>query len=210
MGQKINPISLRLPVNKEWKSRWFSSKNYKSFLQEDLKIRSFLQKKFKGMGVERVSIERSPNAVSIIIGTSRPGLLIGKGGSSIEEIKKILSRMTKSKANMRIDIQEVKNPEASAPIMAESMAEQLEKRMSYRRLMKMTLSKIMASKGVKGVKIALSGRLDGNEIARAEHMEQGSLPLQTLRANIDYARATAHTTYGTIGVKVWIFKGLNF
>jgi len=210
MGQKINPISLRLPVNKEWKSRWFSSKNYKSFLQEDLKIRTFLQKKFKGMGVERVSIERSPNAVSIIIGTSRPGLLIGKGGSSIEEIKKILSRMTKSKANMRIDIQEVKNPEASAPIMAESMAEQLEKRMSYRRLMKMTLSKIMASKGVKGVKIALSGRLDGNEIARAEHMEQGSLPLQTLRANIDYARATAHTTYGTIGVKVWIFKGLNF
>lgn len=210
MGQKINPISLRLPVTKEWRSRWFASKNYKKFLQEDLKIRTFLQKKFKGMGVERISIERSVSSISIIISTSRPGLLIGKGGSSIEEIKKALARMVKNNSTLRVDIQEVKNPESSAPIMAESMAEQIEKRMSYRRVMKMTLSKIMSSKGVKGAKIALSGRLDGNEIARLEHMEQGSLPLQTLRADIDYARATAHTTYGTIGVKVWIFKGLNF
>lgn len=210
MGQKINPISLRIPVTKEWKSRWFAAKNYKKFLQEDLKIRSLLQKRFKGMGVESISIERSANSISIVISTSRPGLLIGKGGSSIEDIKKTLSRLIKNKINLRVDIQEVKNPESSAPIMAESMAEQIEKRMSYRRVMKMALSKIMMAKGVKGAKIALSGRLDGNEIARAEHMEQGSLPLQTLRANIDYARATAHTTYGTIGVKVWIFKGLNF
>ena len=210
MGQKINPTSMRIPVTKDWKSRWFAGKNYPTLLQEDLAIRSILQKRFRGMGVDRIMIERSPNAVTVQVITSRPGLLIGKGGNGVEEVRKIVARIVKKKVSVRVDIQEVKNPEASAAIMAEMMAEQIEKRMSYRRVLKTTLAKILGSKAVKGVKLCLSGRLDGNEIARTEHMEQGNLPLQTLRADVDYARATAHTTYGTIGVKVWIFRGLKF
>lgn len=210
MGQKISPISFRLSVNKDWKSRWFSAKNYPEFLKEDHKIRTHLTKKMKGMSVARIEIERSPDVLSIIISTARPGLIIGRGGTGIEDLKKEIQKMVKRKTAIRLDVQEVKNPEASAPIIAEMMAEQIEKRIPYRRVLKQALAKILSNRIVKGAKVSMSGRLDGNEIARLEHLEQGNLPLQTLRADIDFARATAHTTYGTVGVKVWIYRGLKF
>lgn len=210
MGQKISPISLRISVNKDWRSRWFSIKNYKDFLKEDLAIRDFLSKKMKGMSVDRVEIERSPDVLSVIIYTARPGLIIGRGGTGIEDTKNEIKKFIKRKTAIRLEVQEFKNPETSAAIMAESMAEQIEKRVPFRRVMKQALAKIVASKLVKGAKIMISGRLDGNEIARVQHLEEGSLPLQTLRADIDYAQATAFTTYGTIGIKVWIYKGMKF
>lgn len=210
MGQKINPTSLRVGINKDWKSKWFSVRSYKEFLKEDVAIRAYLQKKLTKMSVDRIGIERSPDVLSVIVTTARPGLIIGRAGTGIEDLKKALMRIVKRKTAIRIDIQEVKSPESSAAIMAESMVEQIEKRIQYRRVLKQTLAKIMASRMVKGAKVTLSGRLDGNEIARTEHLEEGSLPLQTLRADIDYARATAFTTYGTIGIKVWIFKGMKF
>jgi len=210
MGQKISPISFRISVNKDWKSKWFSSRQYKDFLKEDVALRGFLHKKLKGMSVDRVSIERSPDVLSIIIATARPGLIIGRAGSGIEELKKTLQRIVKRKTAIKLDVQEVKNPESSATIMAESMAEQIEKRMQYRRVLKQSLAKITSNRAVKGAKVSLSGRLDGNEIARVEHLETGSLPLQTLRADVDFAKATAFTTYGTVGVKVWIYKGMKY
>lgn len=210
MGQKISPVSLRVAVHKDWKSKWFSTRAYADFLKEDVALRKFLAKKLKGMSVDRITIERSPDVLSIVIFTARPGLIIGRAGTGIEELKKSLKRSIKRKTAIRLDVQEVKNPESSASIMAESMAEQIEKRVQYRRILKQTLAKIMASRVVKGAKVTLSGRLDGNEIARTEHLEEGSLPLQTLRADIDFAKATAFTTYGTVGIKVWIYKGMKF
>lgn len=162
------------------------------------------------MSVDRVEIERGPDTLSIIIQTARPGLIIGRSGSGIEDLKIGVQKLIKRKTSIRLDVQEYKNPETSAAIMAESMAEQIEKRIPYRRVLKQTLSKIRANKAVKGAKVLLAGRLDGNEIARTEHLEEGSLPLQTLRADVDFARATAFTTYGTVGIKVWIYKGLKF
>ena len=210
MGQKISPTSLRISVNKDWKSKWFNLKQYPAFLKEDLALRAYLHKKLKGMSVDRVIIERSPDVFTVAIHTARPGLIIGRAGTGVEELKKTLRRMIKRKTAVRVDIQEIKSPESSAAIIAESMVEQIEKRVQYRRILKQTLAKIVASRDVKGAKVRLSGRLDGNEIARTEHLEQGSLPLQTLRADIDFAKATAYTTYGTIGIKVWIYKGMKF
>jgi len=210
MGQKISPTSFRISINKDWKSRWFNLKNYPAFLKEDVNIRGLLNKKLKNMSVDVINIERSPDLLAITIHTARPGLIIGRGGTGIEDLRVEVLKLIKRKTSVRLDVQEYKNPESSARIMAEQMAEQIEKRTPYRRVLKQSLSKIVASKLVKGAKIALSGRLDGNDIARTEHLEQGSLPLQTLRADIDYAQATAHTTYGTVGVKVWIYKGLKF
>ncbi|MEK7506630.1 MAG: 30S ribosomal protein S3 [Patescibacteria group bacterium] len=210
MGQKVSPISLRLSANKDWKSRWFGNKKYQEFLQEDLAIRQFLNQKLKNMSVDRVELERSPDVLSIIIRTARPGLIIGRGGTGIEDLKTALQKLIKRRTAVRLDVQEFKNPESSATIMAEAMAEQIEKRIPFRRVMKQTLSKITAGKTVKGAKIMIAGRLDGREIARTEHLEQGSLPLQTLRADVDYARATAFTSYGTVGIKIWIYKGLKF
>lgn len=179
-------------------------------MKEDMAIRKFLDKKLRGMSVDRLEIERSPDLFSIAIHTARPGLIIGRGGTGIEDLKHDIQKIIKRKTAIRLDIQEFKNPETSARIVAEQMAEQIEKRMPFRRLMKQTLAKIIANKEVKGAKIMLAGRLDGKEIARTEHLEEGALPLQTLRANIDYAQATAYTTYGTVGAKVWIYKGLRF
>ncbi len=210
MGQKISPTSLRIAVTKDWRSKWFNLRDYPTFLKEDLAIREMLHKKLKNMSVDRVIIERSPDVLTISIFTARPGLIIGRAGTGVEELKKTIGRMVKRKTAIRLDIQEVKSPESSAAIMAESMVEQIEKRVQYRRILKQTLAKIMANRNVKGAKVTLSGRLDGNEIARIEHLEEGSLPLQTLRADIDYARATAFTTYGTVGIKVWIYKGLKY
>ena len=210
MGQKISPTSFKLSINKDWKSRWFGARKYPEFLKEDLAIRKILTARLKNMSVDRVEIERSPDVLSVIISTARPGLIIGRGGTGIEDLKKEIVKMIKRKTAVRIDVQEFKSPEMSAAIMAESMVEQIEKRTPYRRVLKQTLAKIIANRGVKGAKVNIAGRLDGNDIARTEHWEQGSLPLQTLRADVDYAKSTAHTTYGTVGVKVWIYKGLKF
>ncbi|MBI2677078.1 MAG: 30S ribosomal protein S3 [Candidatus Yanofskybacteria bacterium] len=212
MGQKISPTSFRIGLNKDWLSRWFGlGRKYVEYFREDFVIRQFLSKKIKNMSVDRVEIEKSPDVLTIIIHTARPGLLIGRGGTGAEDLKKEILRLVKRKTAIRIDIQEYKNPETSAAIMAESIVEQIEKRMPFRRILKQTLAKIIANKkDVKGAKIEVAGRLNGAEIARTEHLEEGNLPLQTLRAEIDYAKRTAHTTYGTIGVKVWIYKGERF
>ncbi len=210
MGQKISPTSLRTGINKDWASRWFGGRKYQSYLKDDLKARAFLDKKLKNMGIDRIEFERGANALNVIIYTSRPGFLIGKGGTGVEELRVQIQNILKKKVSVRLEIQEIKNPEASAKIMAESMAEQVEKRIPFRRILKQTLAKIISNKQVKGAKLMMGGRLDGAEIARSEHLEEGSLPLQTLRADIDYAKATAHTTYGTIGIKVWIYKGEKF
>ncbi len=210
MGQKISPTSLRVGIHKDWKSRWFSNKKYDVYLKEDLAIRTLLAQKLKNMSVHRIEIERSPDVLTVMITSARPGLIIGRSGSGVEELKKRIAKIVKRKTAIRIEIQEFKNPEFSATIMAESMAEQIEKRIQYRRILKQTLAKILANRSVKGVKLSVSGRLDGNEIARIEHMEHGNLPLQTLRAEIDFAKSTAYTTYGTVGIKVWIYKGMKY
>jgi len=206
MGHKISPFSFRLGFNKGWMSRWFDPKNFKGYLEDDFKIRDFLSKKLKGSSVDHVEIEISPDKVNIIIFSARPGLIIGRSGAGIEELKKEILKILAKKTEVRIEIQEFKNPETSAAIMAEQIVEQIEKRMPFRRVMKQALGKITAGREVGGAKIQISGPLDGADIARTEHLEKGSLPLQTLRANIDFARNTAFTTYGTVGIKVWIYK----
>ena len=208
MGQKISPTSFRIGINKDWLSRWFSRRKYREYLKTDLAVRDFLNKKLKNTAVDRIEIERGTDTLNIFIYTARPGLIIGRGGTGVEELKSEIQNLLKKKVGIRIEIQEIKNPEASASVMAESIADQIEKRIPFRRVMKQTLSKIIANREVKGAKIQIGGRLDGAEIARSEHLEEGSLPLQTLRADIDFARSTAITTYGTVGIKVWIYKGL--
>ncbi len=210
MGQKASPISMRLGINRDWSSRWFGGAKYPLFLRDDLAIRDFLGKRLKNMGVDSILIERGNNAIRVTISSARPGLIIGRGGAGISELNQKLGKLLKFKVPVQLDVVEVKNPDGSAAVVAEHIIEQIEKRTPYRRIMKMTMQKIMASRDVKGAKLQMSGRLDGAEIARLEHMEEGSLPLQTLRANIDFVRATAHTTYGTIGIKVWIYKGNIF
>ncbi len=210
MGQKVSPISLRLGVHRDWRSRWFSTRQYSSYLKEDIRIRKFLENKLKGMSVHRIEIERSPDVFTIIVNSARPGLIIGRSGTGIEELKKQVSSMIKRKTSVRVEVQEFKQPELSSAIMAEIMVEQLEKRIPFRRVLKQAITKILANRDVKGVKLAVAGRLNGAAIARTEHMEEGSLPLQTLRALIDYKKATAHTTYGSIGIKVWIYTGMKF
>lgn len=210
MGQKISPTSLRTGIQKDWQSRWYGGRKYIPFLKDDLKVRDYLLKKLKGMSVADVQIERGSDILNILITTARPGLLIGRGGTGIEDLKKSIQKLLKKKVAIRLEVQELKYSELSAAVMAESIVEQIEKRIPFRRIMKLTLAKIVANKQVKGAKIQMGGRLDGAEIARSEHLEEGSLPLQTLRADIDYAKATAMTTYGTIGIKVWIYKGDKF
>jgi len=210
MGRKISPTSFRVGINKGWASRWFSNRKYVQYLKDDVAVRDFLNQKLKNMAVDRIEIERGNDMLNVLIYTARPGLIIGRGGTGVEEIKSAINSLLKKKIGVRVEIQEFKNPEASASIMAESIADQLEKRIAFRRIMKQTLSKIIANKDVDGAKIQLGGRLNGAEIARVEHLEQGKLPLQTIRADIDFAKATAATTYGTIGVKVWIYKGEVF
>lgn len=201
---------MRLGINRDWSSRWFGGAKYPAFLKDDLVIRDFLTKRLKNMGVDSVLIERGNNAIRVTIHSARPGLIIGRGGTGVQELNQKLGKLLKFKVPVQLEITEVKNPDSSAAVVAEHIIEQIEKRTPYRRIMKMTMLKIMASRDVKGAKLQLGGRLDGAEIARLEHMEEGALPLQTLRANIDFVRATAHTTYGTIGIKVWIYKGNIF
>ena len=210
MGQKISPTSFRTGISKDWASRWFGGRKYVQYLKDDVAVRAFLNKRLRGMSIDKIELERGTDALNVIVHTARPGLLIGRGGTGVEELKTAIQKLLKKKVSVRVEIQEIRSPELSANIMAESIIDQIEKRLPFRRIMKQTIFKIMANKQAKGAKIQLGGRLDGAEIARSEHLEEGSLPLQTLRADIDFARATAHTTYGTIGVKVWIYKGEKF
>lgn len=210
MGQKISPHSFRVGITKDWSSRWVGNRKYTQYLKDDLVVRNFLSKRLKNMSVDRIELERGTDSLNTIIYTARPGLLIGRGGGGVEDLKNSIQKLLKNKVSIRVEIQEIKNPEASAMIMAEVMTDQIEKRIPFRRVMKQTLAKIMANKQVKGAKIQIGGRLDGAEIARSQHLEEGNLPLQTLRADIDFAKATAITTYGTVGIKVWIYKGEKF
>ena len=206
MGQKVNPHGLRIGIIKGWDTSWYADKkDFSKNLKEDYEIRTFLKKKYYQAAVSRICIERAAQKITITLHTARPGVLIGKAGSEVEVIKKSLSKITKNKT-IAINIVEIKKPDADAQIIAESVAAQLEKRASFRRTMKQAISRAIRS-GVKGMKINVGGRLDGAEIARSEHYHEGSIPLQTLRADIDYGIAEAHTTFGVIGVKVWIYKG---
>jgi len=217
MGHKVHPFIFRMGIVTNWKSRWFSKKQYKDFLEQDVKLRSFVAEKLAKAGVNLIEIERSANQIKIIVKTARPGLVIGRGGKGVEElrkeIKKIIQKDKKSKLDkmeVSLEIEEVRNPTCQARIVGQEMASQIEKRFPYRRVMKQALDKIMANKEVLGAKVVTKGRLNGAEIARKEQLKKGRVPLQTLRSNIDYARVTAYTTYGTIGIKVWIYKGEVF
>ena len=206
MGQKVNPHGLRVGVIKDWNAKWYADKkNFADNLVEDHKIREFVKKELFNAGISKVEIERATKRVKLNIYTAKPGVIIGKGGSGIEKLKKQLSTIIAEK-NILINIVEVKNVEVDSQLMAENIAAQLEKRISFRRAMKQTIQRSMKS-GAKGVKIACSGRLGGAEIARTEQYHEGTIPLQTLRADIDYGFAEADTTYGKIGVKVWVYNG---
>ena len=208
MGQKVNPIGLRLGINRTWESIWYAKKNqYGKLLIEDHKIREYIRKNIVNSGVSQVVIERTSKKCIVSIHTSRPGFVIGKKGSDIEKIKKKLSKISNSE--ITLNIKEVKKPELNAFLVAENISQQLVKRIAYRRAMKRAMQSALRL-GVKGVKVAISGRLGGNEIARTEWLREGSVPSHTLRADIDYAEAEALTTYGIIGVKVWIYKGEIF
>ena len=208
MGQKVNPIGFRLGINRSWDSIWYAKKNdYSKFLIEDYKIRQYIRKNIINSGVSEIIIERSSKKCSVSIHTSRPGFVIGKKGSDIEKIKNKISKITDSE--VYVNIKEIKKPELNAYLVAENIAQQLVKRIAYRRAMKRAMQSTMRL-GAKGIKVCVSGRLAGNEIARTEWLREGSIPLHTLRANLDYSEAEALTTYGIIGVKVWIYKGEIF
>jgi small subunit ribosomal protein S3 len=204
MGQKVNPTSLRVGINKYWQSTWFEKKNYSEFLKEDHSIRAFIEKNYSVAGISSINIERAASNLKIIIHTSKPGILIGKKGADIEKLRNSLSKL--SKKNISLDIKEIKKPEIDANLVADSIARQLEKRIAFRKAMKKS-GQSAIKLGAKGVKIVCGGRLGGAEIARTEKYSEGSVPLHTLRADIDYATARALTTYGIIGIKVWLFKG---
>lgn len=206
MGQKVNPHGLRVGVNKDWSSSWIAGKkDFSDFLVEDNKIRTFINKKYATSSVSDVNIERTANRVVVDIYTSKPGVLIGTKGAGVEELKKDLAKICNGK-QVNVNIKEVKRPDLDANIVAQSIAQSLEKRVSFRRAMKQGIQRVMRA-GAKGCKVMISGRLDGAEIARSEHYQEGRLPLQTLRSDIDYALVEAHTTYGVLGVKVWICNG---
>lgn len=209
MGQKINPKSLRLKITDTWKSRWLATANFAAYLKEDVIIRQFLNLVLKKAGIVRIDIERFANSIQIIIKTTKPGMIIGKGGGGVEELKKKIQQHLGKKLDLKINIEEVKEINLQSAVVATNIAEQIEKRVAYRRAVKQAIEQVMES-GALGVKIEVAGRLGGVEIARREWLFKGKLPLHTLRANIDFARATAYTTYGTIGVKVWINKGEVF
>lgn len=204
MGQKVNPHGLRVGIIKDWDSRWYAEKDFGDNLVEDHKIRKFLKNKLYSAGIAKIEIERASDRVKIIVYTAKPGVVIGKGGSEIEKVKAELQKMTDKK--VIVDIKEVKKPDRDAQLVAENIALQLENRVTFRRAMKQAMGRTMKF-GAKGIKTTVSGRLGGAEMARSESYHDGTIPLQTLRANIDYGFAEANTTYGKLGVKVWIYKG---
>ena len=204
MGQKVNPHGLRVGVIKDWDSKWYADAEFSDYLVEDYNIRKFLKKKLYSAGVSKIEIERASDRVKVIIYTAKPGVVIGKGGAEIEVTKKELAKLTDKK--VLVDIKEIKRPDRDAQLVAENIAQQLENRVSFRRAMKSCMGRTMKS-GAMGIKTCCAGRLGGADIARAEFYSEGTIPLQTLRADIDYGFAEANTTYGKVGVKVWIYKG---
>ena len=205
MGQKVNPNGFRVGVIRDWNTRWYASKkDFADYLVEDRKIRDFAKSKYFAAGVSRIEIERAANKITVNIHTSRPGMLIGKGGAGVENIKTDISKLVGKAVN--VNIIEVRNADTDAQLVAENIAAQLEKRISFRRAMKQAMGRSMKA-GAKGIKLLCAGRLGGAEIARSEGYHEGSIPLQTMRADIEYGFTEAHTTYGRIGVKVWIYKG---
>jgi small subunit ribosomal protein S3 len=206
LGQKVNPIGLRLGVTRTWESVWYSHKNYSKWLHEDLKIRKAVKKEFYSAGIARTDIERSGERLKIIIHTAKPGIVVGRKGVGIEKIKEMVLKIAQGATDVFVQTEEVKKPEIDAQLVSESIAEQLERRAHFRKAMKRAIGQAMKS-GAEGIKVQTSGRLGGAEIARTERYQEGRTPLHTLRANIDYGFATAKTSYGVIGVKVWLSKG---
>lgn len=204
MGQKVNPHGLRLGVVKTWDAKWYADKDYAKNLHEDIKIRAFLKENLFTAGVSKIETERASNRLKLTIHTAKPGMVIGRGGSGIEQIKNNLKKFTTK--HVDINIAEIKQPDLDSTLVAENIAAQLERRIAFRRAMKQAVGRTMRM-GAKGIKVMVGGRLGGAEIARSESYREGSIPLHTLRADIDYGTAEAHTTYGRLGVKVWIFKG---
>jgi len=204
MGQKVNPIGFRLGITRTWDSRWFAKREYGKLIHEDIKLRRFLKEKLFGAGIAKIEIERAANKVKINVHTARPGIVIGKKGAGVEQLKAEVQKLSKNE--VFLNIIEVKKPEANATLLAENVASQLEKRVAFRRAMKKCMTSAF-KQGIKGIKIRVSGRLGGAEIARTEWYSEDSVPLHTLRANIDYGTAEARTTYGVIGVKAWVYHG---
>ena len=211
MSHKVHPKIFRVRKLTDWNSRWLDEKKFPQYLEEDFKIREFLKKKIGKIGIDNIEIERFPGKLNIIISSARPGLIIGRGGEGIEELKKELEKtLPKEKRDLKLEIKEIKDPWLSANLSAQWIAQQIEKRVLYKRVLKQALSKIMAHKEVKGARIEVAGRLNGIEIARTEFLKKGCLPRQTIRADIDYAQNSAYCTYGVVGIKVWIYKGERF
>lgn len=204
MGQKVNPLGLRIGFIRDWDSRWYAGKNYADLLHEDLKIRDYIEKRLKTASVSKVEIERAAKRINITISTAKPGMVIGKGGSEVEALRKALNELTGKRVH--INILEVKRPDLDAKLVAENIARQLENRVSFRRAMKQSIQRSLRA-GAQGIKTQVSGRLGGADIARSESYSEGTVPLHTLRADIDYGTAEADTTYGKLGVKVWIYRG---
>jgi small subunit ribosomal protein S3 len=205
MGQKVSPVGLRIGINKGWEANWYANKNnFGETLEKDLKIRKFLEKKLANAGVSSVEIERNAKRCEVIVHTSKPGVIIGKGGEEIENLKKEIAKLTNE--NVQISIADIKKPDLDATLVAKSIAEQIENRASFRMAQKKAIRNVMKA-GAKGVKTSVAGRLNGADIARSEGYSEGTIPLHTLRADVDYATAEADTTFGKIGVKVWIYKG---
>lgn len=216
MSKHVHPYSHRLGILRDWKSRWFSTdKKFRDYLKADVLLREFLEKKLRGMYVASVEVERSEKMMRVIVKTSRPGMIIGRSGEGATKLRSEIENFLKklnitSNQELRVDIEEVRSPESNAAIVGYMVAESLEKRLPFRRVMKQMVEKVMANRDVLGVRIALGGRLGGADMARYEELKKGRIPLQTLRADIDFAREKAHMTYGDIGIKVWIYKGEVF
>ncbi|MET3699929.1 SSU ribosomal protein S3P [Bacillus oleivorans] len=204
MGQKVHPIGLRIGVIRDWESKWYAGKDYANLLHEDIKVREYITKRLSDASVAKVEIERAANRINITIHTAKPGMVIGKGGTEVEALRKALSQLTGKRVH--INIMEIKKADLDAKLVAENIARQLENRVSFRRAQKQAIQRAMRA-GAQGIKTQVSGRLGGADIARAEHYSEGTVPLHTLRADIDYATAEADTTYGKLGVKVWIYRG---
>jgi small subunit ribosomal protein S3 len=204
VGQKVNPVGLRIGIIKDWESKWYAGKDFADLLHEDLKIREYITKRLKDASVSKVEIERAANRVNVTVHTAKPGMVIGKGGTEVEALRKALNQLTGKRVH--INILEIKRADLDAKLVAENIARQLENRVSFRRAQKQVIQRAMRA-GAKGIKTMVSGRLGGADIARSEQYSEGTVPLHTLRADIDYAHAEADTTYGKLGVKVWIYKG---
>lgn len=214
MAHKVHPKIFRIKNLSDWQSQWFSVRKYRENLEKDYRIREFIKKQLKAAAIDEVIIKRTANAIQILVKAARPGIIIGRGGTGIQDVKKeVIKKIFKGKVkgiDIKIDVEEIRKSETHATIVARGVAEQLERRMPFRRVLKQTVEKVSQNPDVKGIKVRVSGRLNGSEMARTEWLRKGNLPLQTIRANINYAQENAYTIYGVIGVKVWIYKGEVF